>query len=57
MAVFDASGKPTKKLKAAEKGCVIMDSTNFYAEQGGQLYDRGTLRDCSDVGFGSLNYK
>ncbi|VDK34559.1 unnamed protein product [Gongylonema pulchrum] len=38
-AIFDATGKRTKKLAAGKAGCVIMESTNFFAEQGGQLYD------------------
>ncbi|KAL3995589.1 alanine--tRNA ligase [Acanthocheilonema viteae] len=48
MAVFDVNGKNVMALKAGEMGSVIMDSTVFFAEQGGQLYDAGTLRDSLD---------
>uniref|UniRef100_A0A0R3S5H3 Alanine--tRNA ligase n=1 Tax=Elaeophora elaphi TaxID=1147741 RepID=A0A0R3S5H3_9BILA len=48
MAVFDVNGKNVMTLKSGEVGSVIMDSTVFFAEQGGQLYDKGTLRDNLD---------
>ncbi|KAM3718893.1 Alanine--tRNA ligase, cytoplasmic [Dirofilaria immitis] len=41
-------GKYEFPSKAGELGSVIMDATIFFAEQGGQLYDRGTLRDNLD---------
>lgn len=49
MAMYDVHGKSLMTLKSKEVGSVIMDSTVFFAEQGGQLYDRGTLRDSFDV--------
>lgn len=55
MAIFDVSGKNIAALKSGEEGSVIMDSTIFFAEQGGQLYDIGTLRDSLNVIFMSYN--
>ncbi|VDN05929.1 unnamed protein product [Thelazia callipaeda] len=52
MALYDVDGKSVTSLGGGEKGCVIMDSTIFFAEQGGQMYDSGTLRNnLGDVVF------
>lgn len=49
MAIFDANGRNVMALKSGEMGSLIVDSTIFFAEQGGQLYDTGTFRDSLDV--------
>uniref|UniRef100_A0A0M3HPN3 Alanine--tRNA ligase n=1 Tax=Ascaris lumbricoides TaxID=6252 RepID=A0A0M3HPN3_ASCLU len=35
-------------LYSGDKGAVILDRTNFYAEQGGQIYDTGVLTKIGD---------
>uniref|UniRef100_A0A0R3QQ21 Alanine--tRNA ligase n=1 Tax=Brugia timori TaxID=42155 RepID=A0A0R3QQ21_9BILA len=45
VAIFDVNGKNVMSLNPGELGSVVMDSTIFFAEQGGQLYDRGILQD------------
>jgi alanyl-tRNA synthetase len=37
-------GKPQRTLQAGEEGVLVLDRTSFYAERGGQIGDRGTVR-------------
>jgi alanyl-tRNA synthetase len=39
-----ANGQPVKQLSAGEEGVVVLDSSPFYAESGGQIGDTGLLK-------------
>ena len=41
--LYDEQGQPVQTLAEGTTGLVILSSTNFYAEAGGQLGDRGYL--------------
>jgi len=43
VALFN-DGKPVKKLSVGDDGAVVLSSTPFYAESGGQIGDSGVLR-------------
>jgi alanyl-tRNA synthetase len=49
LALLDASFKHSDVLKAGEKGWVLLDTTPFYAESGGQTGDIGALEGFAKV--------
>jgi alanyl-tRNA synthetase len=50
-----AEGTPASELKAGQNGVVVLDTTPFYAESGGQVGDEGLLQSASGAIFATLD--
>ncbi len=50
-----AEGTPANELKAGQNGIVVLDTTPFYAESGGQAGDEGLLHGANGAIFATLD--
>jgi alanyl-tRNA synthetase len=50
-----AEGTPATELKAGQKGVLVLDTTPFYAESGGQVGDEGLIQTASGATFATLD--
>ena len=41
-------GQFVDSITSGDEGAILLDKTNFYAEQGGQIYDTGVLTRVGD---------
>lgn len=45
-----------QEVNTGQKVGILLEKTNFYAEQGGQIYDTGFMSKCDDEVFTHHNY-
>ena len=46
-----------QEVTTGQKVGILLDKTNFYAEQGGQIYDTGFMSRCDDEVITHYNYR
>lgn len=51
LAIFDMNRRICNSLSVSKEGYIVVDVTNFFAEQGGQLSDTGILFDKNRVKY------
>jgi len=54
LAIIDEEGKRTGQLAEGQRGEIILDYTPFYAEQGGQVGDTGSIASPQNGGSGAV---
>ena len=55
LAIYDTKGNVIEHLSEGDEGLVILSNTNFYAESGGQIGDRGLLIGENNEGVNVFN--